>query len=126
MRLFLRICAAYNIGWAIFIYFFTGSFVRWITNSEFSNTFQVELHAVGLFMLSLIFILTSFFPIRFWYLIAFGFIAKMFGGIWVYFSIMQQTLSAQFIIHLIFNDISWAVVLGLLTYESFTLYKLVD
>jgi hypothetical protein len=126
MRLFLRICAVYNIGWAVFIYFFTGTFVRWITDSEMSNTYQVELHSVGLLLLGLIFILTSFYPIRFWYLIAFGFLAKALGGVWVYYSILEQTVTTQFIVHLVVNDFSWAAVLVLLTYESFTLYKLVD
>jgi hypothetical protein len=126
MRLFLRVCAAYNIGWSIFIYFFTGTFVRWITNSELSSTYQVELHAVGLFLLGLIFILTSFYPIRFWYLIAFGLLAKTFGGLWVYFSILEKTVTTPFIIHLAVNDLSWAVILALITYESFHLYKLVD
>jgi hypothetical protein len=126
MRLFLRVCAAYNIGWSIFIYFFTGTFVRWITNSELSSTYQVELHAVGLFLLGLIFILTSFYPIRFWYLIAFGLLAKTFGGLWVYFSILEKTVTTPFIIHLAVNDLGWAFILALVTYESFHLYKLVD
>jgi hypothetical protein len=126
MRLFLRISAAYNIGWAIFIYFFASSFVRWITGSEFASTYQVELHAVGLLLLGLLFILTSFYPIRFWYFIAFGVLVKTFGGLWIYFSILEKTITSQFVVHLFVNDFSWAVVLAIITYESFTLYKLVD
>lgn len=126
MRIFLRICAFYNIGWAIFIFFFTSTFIKWITASEFQEIYHVELHAIGLFILGLIFILTSFYPIRFWYLIAFGFLAKTFGGIWVYYSILQQTINSHFIIHLVINDLLWAAILALVTLEAFSLYKLVD
>lgn len=126
MRLFLRVCAAYHVGWAIILLILKDNYVKWITDSYTSGFFQIELHAIGLFVLGLIFILTSFFPIRFWYLIAFGFVAKTFGGIAVYYSIMDQTVTIQFIIHLLMNDLSWAVVLGIITHEAFSLYKLVD
>jgi len=126
MRIFLRSCFAYNFFWAIVLLAFTPAFVKWITGSEYVNAYQVELHGVGLFILSGIFLLTSYYPIRFWYLIAFGFLTKTFGWIWVYFSIMQQNVTTQFLIHLFVNDFIWAAALSFIAYKAFRLYMLMD
>lgn len=126
MRTFLRACFLYNLIWALAVSLFTTTFVRWITGSEYVNAYQVELHGIGLLILSGIFLLASYFPIRFWYLIAFGFVAKSFGWIWVYFSIMKQEITPQFFTHLLINDLVWAALLGFITYRAFTLYKLLD
>lgn len=126
MKIVLLICGLYNIGWGIFVYAYTEPFVKWITHSTVSSTYQIELHGVGLLLLSGIFILTAFYPVRFWYLIAFGFMAKAFGGIWVYFSIMHQQITERYILHLFINDYLWATLLAIITYKAFSLYKLLD
>jgi len=126
MRGILLVSAVYNIAWGLFVYNFTESFVKWITNSVTVSTYQIELHGLGLFMLGFIFIISAIQPIRFWYFIAFGFLAKAFGGIWVYFSVMRQTFTSQFILHLFINDYIWAVLLGIIAWKAFKIYRHVD
>ena len=123
MRGILLISAIYNIAWGIFVYRFTDSFVKWITNSAFTDSYQIELHGVGLIVLSIIFFISALHPVRFWYFIFFGFLAKALGGIWVYFSVMNQTITRRFILHLVLNDYVWAILLAIIAYHAFKMYQ---
>ncbi|MGK7396392.1 MAG: hypothetical protein ACNS62_17575 [Candidatus Cyclobacteriaceae bacterium M3_2C_046] len=126
MRGFLLLSGVYSIAWGIFVYNFTTAFVGWIKNAPTNETFQVELHGLGLIVLGIIFLITAAYPIRFWYLIVFGFAAKLMGGLWVYFSVMEQEITKTFILHLIINDYVWAIVLGFIAFKSVKLYYLQD
>lgn len=126
MRGFLLVTAIYNLAWGIFVYGFTDVFVQWITMSNTADSYQVELHGVGLIVLAVVIFLTAVYPIRFWYFIFFGFLAKAFGGIWVYFSIMEKEITQNFILHLVLNDYLWAVFLIVIAIRAYKYYQTLD
>lgn len=126
MRGFLLVAAVYNLAWGIFVYGFTDIFVRWITMASVADSYQVELHGVGLVVLAVVFFLTAIHPIRFWYFIFFGFLAKAFGGIWVYFSIMEKEITQNFVLHLVLNDYIWAILLIIIGIRAYKFYQMID
>jgi len=124
MRGFLLICGVYNVAWGIFIYNFPEAFIKWITQTNMASGYLVELPAVVLMILGILFIISAFYPVRFWYLLLFGSGIKLFSGIWLYYGFMNQQITKKFLLYLILNDYSWALVLIFITYRAFQLYRM--
>lgn len=123
MRGVLLLAGTYNLAWGLFIYVFPEAFFRWLTASQQAAGPLVIYQGVGVLIFGILYLLTALRPVRFWYLALTGLLSKVFGGIAVYFFIVDKTVTKQFIFHLLVNDLAWVIPLALITYKAFKLQK---
>ncbi|WP_017733967.1 hypothetical protein [Nafulsella turpanensis] len=123
MHGFLLVAGIYNLAWGLFIYVFPKAFFRWLTASQEAADQLVVYQGIGVLMFGILYILTALWPVRFWYLALTGLLSKVFGGMAVYFFIVDKTVTKQFIFHLLVNDLAWVTPLAFITYRAFKLHK---
>lgn len=65
-------------------------------------------------------------PVKFRWLILFSFLAKLLGGIAVYFLIMESLFTKKFMFHLLMNDLVWLLPLFSIVLAAFKSEKAVE
>lgn len=111
MRGVLLIASAYNTAWAIFLFLKPDSYIKWITDGTQNQNEWVFYQAIGIFIVALMLFAGFFKPLKFKWLILVAFLAKLFGGIAVYITIMDSEITKKFIFHLLMNDLVWLIPL---------------
>ncbi len=114
MRGFLLISAAYNILWGIFIGYFPETFFQWVTESEASAPGVIAWQGKFVLFMAGVYLACAIHPGRFWYLLFFAAFTKIAGGIWFYFSILEQQVGDKATFHLLMNDGIWVPFLVLI------------
>jgi hypothetical protein len=107
MRGFLMLAAIYNLIWGIFIYNFPEAYFTWITAKEPTVIDVVQYQGLGVLLFAGVFLTAAIYPFKVWYMLWAGVAAKLFGGILVFYLIMETEVTKKFIFHLIMNDLVW-------------------
>lgn len=111
MRGVLLIASVYNTAWAIFLFWSPDSYIKWMTNGDQSSNDWVFYQAIGILIVGFMMFLGFLKPLRFKWLILLSFLAKLIGGIAVYFVIMNGVFTKKFMFHLLMNDLVWLIPL---------------
>lgn len=119
MRGFLLLAAAYNVAWSAFMHYFDTAFIKWITAGAQVENGLVQWLSLGVFLLGGLFFAAALYPYKVKWGILIGFIAKLFGGAWVWHYIMQGAYTKKFLFHLIMNDWIWVIPLAVITFAAF-------
>lgn len=109
MRGLLLLAGFYNLGWGVFINQFPRAFYHWVTMSAKTAPLAIEWHGLGVLLFGVLYIITTIYPYRLWFLLAAGLVSKILGGLWFYFYIMEKNINNRFLFHLIMNDLVWVI-----------------
>lgn len=121
MRAVLLLAGTYNLIWGLFILYFPDQFYSWLLETRAEGAKLVDYQGVGVLIFGFLYLLSSLYPVRFWYLIFIGLLSKTFGAVGVYFFIMNQSLTDHFIFHLLINDFAWLIPLAIIAQRAFWL-----
>lgn len=124
MRGLLLAAAAYNILWGIFIGWFPETFFQWVTESQNLAPSIIGWQGKGVLALALVFLICAIHPGKFWYLVLFGAVTKLAGGIWFHFAILEQEVGKKGLFHLLMNDFIWLPLLLWISYRAFHYKKM--
>ncbi|WP_375577930.1 hypothetical protein ABWH96_12835 [Marivirga tractuosa] len=78
-----------------------------MTEGAQNNNQWVLYQAIGILVVAIFLFMGFLKPLKFKWLIFFSFLAKLFGGIAVYFLIMESQFTKKFMFHLLMNDLVW-------------------
>lgn len=126
MRGFLLIAAAYNILWGIFIGYFPETFFQWVTESEGIAPGIIGWQGKVVLLMAAVYLTCAIHPGKFWYLLFFAALTKIGGGIWFYYSILEQEVGDKGIFHLLMNDGIWVPFLILIGIRAIAYKKAKD
>lgn len=118
MRGLLLLMAAYNILWAAFIVWFPSTFYKWVTQIEADAPDIITWQGRGVLVMGLVYLVCALHPGRFWYLMIFGALTKLAGGIWFYLVILEQQVGDKALFHLIMNDGIWIPILIVMAFRG--------
>lgn len=107
MRGVLLIGAFYNTAWSIFLFYQPDSYIKWMTESAQQENSLVFYQAIGVAVVGIMMFLAMLKPLKYKWMIALVFIAKLSGGLFVYFLLMQSQFTKKFLFHLLMNDLVW-------------------
>jgi hypothetical protein len=119
MRGFLLLGAAYNFMWALFLYLKPGSYIVWLSEGALRNASPITWLTYGVFLVGVFMLLGTIKPYRFKWLIALAVLAKLSGGLWVYYQVLNQLFTKKFLFHLIMNDLVWVIPLLIISLRVF-------
>ncbi|MGM0581850.1 MAG: hypothetical protein ACQETL_14275 [Bacteroidota bacterium] len=111
MRGVLLIASVYNIAWSVFLFWSPNSYVKWMTEGAQNENQWVLYQAIGILVVAFFLFMGFLKPIKFKWFILFSFLAKLLGGIAVYFLIMESEFTKKFMFHLLMNDLVWLLPL---------------
>lgn len=126
IRGFLLMSAAYNILWGIFIGYFPETFFQWVTESKAVAPGIITWQGKGVLLMAAVYLACAIHPGRFWYLVFFAAITKIAGGLWFYFSILEQEVGDKGIFHLLMNDGIWVPLLLFIGFRALAYKKAKD
>lgn len=124
MRGFLFAAGVYNLAWGIFITIYPDAYFSWLTETDSQAIWLISYQGAGVLIFGIFYLLSSLYPVRFWFLICIGLFSKIFGAVGVYFFIVDKSLTNHFIFHLLVNDLAWVVPLAIITSGAFRLKKI--
>ena len=124
MRGVLLLMTAYNILWGVFIGWFPESFYQWVTESENAHPEVIIWQGRAVLAMAVVYLLSAIHPGRFWYLMLFGALTKVAGGIWFYLVILEQQVGDKGIFHLVMNDGVWVPLLIFMAFRGKAYLKL--
>jgi len=119
MRGVLLISSVYNIAWSVFLFWSPESYIKWMTEGAQSDNHWVFYQALGILVVAIMLFMGFLKPLKFKWLIFFSFLAKLLGGVVVYFLIMDSQFSKKFVFHLLMNDWVWLVPLFSIVLAAF-------
>jgi len=119
MRGVLLISSVYNIAWSVFLFWSPESYIKWMTEGAQSDNHWVFYQALGIFVVAIMLFMGFLKPLKFKWLIFFSFLAKLLGGVAVYFLIMESQFTKKFVFHLLMNDWVWLVPLFSIVLAAF-------
>jgi len=111
MRGLLLLMSGYNILWAAFIVWFPSTFYKWVTGIETDAPSIITWQGRGVLVMGIVYLICALHPGKFWYLMIFGALTKLAGGIWFYFHILDQKVGDKALFHLVMNDGIWIPIL---------------
>ncbi len=126
MRGFLLIAAAYNILWGVFIGYFPEAFFQWVTESKEVVPDVIGWQGKGVLLMAAIYLTCAIHPGRFWYLVFAAAVTKVVGGIWFYYTILEQEVGDKGIFHLLMNDGIWVPFLVFVGFRALAYKKFKD
>ncbi len=126
MRGFLLIAAAYNILWGVFIGYFPKAFFQWVTESKEVAPDVIGWQGKGVLLMAALYLACAIHPGRFWYLVFVAAVTKVAGGIWFYYTILEQEVGDKGIFHLLMNDGIWVPFLLFIGFRAFAYKKFKD
>lgn len=119
MRGFLLIGSVYNISWAIFLFYLPNSYIKWISEGVQSENQWILSQAIGVAIVGIFMLLATLNPVKYRFLLLVALVGKLFGGLLVYFLILEAAITKKFIFHLLMNDLVWAIPLIFITVAAF-------
>ncbi len=126
MRGFLLITTVYNVAWGAFITWFPQSFFEWVTQSEEATPGIIVWQGRVVLLMAIAYFMSALYPRKFWYLIGIGILTKLVGGLWFYFSILEQEVGKTGWFHLIMNDLVWLFPLSFIFYKAYSIRNLIS
>lgn len=114
MRGFLLLAAIYNLIWGLFIYNFPEAYYAWISGEDPVFKEIVKYQGLGILFFAGAFLTAAIYPLKVWYLVWAGFLAKLFGGLLVYVFVMEYGFTKKFLFQLLMNDLIWVLPLLLI------------
>lgn len=119
MRGVLLISSVYNIAWSVFLFWSPNSYVKWMTEGAQSENQWVIYQAIGIFLVAIMLFMGFLKPLKFKWMILFSFLAKLLGGVVVYFLIMESQFTKKFVFHLLMNDWVWLIPIFAIVLATF-------
>lgn len=119
MRGFLLIGSVYNISWAIFLFYMPDSYIKWISGGAQTENQWVFYQAIGVATVGIFMLMATLNPIKYRFSLLIALLGKLFGGMLVYFLIMESAFTKKFMFHLLMNDLVWAIPLIFITIAAF-------
>ncbi|OEK07150.1 hypothetical protein [Roseivirga misakiensis] len=107
IRGLLLAATAYNILWGILIGWFPETFYQWVTETKNAAPSIIEWQGKAVLAMAAAYLACAIHPGKFWYLAFFGALTKLGGGIWFYYTILEQEVGKKGIFHLLMNDAIW-------------------
>jgi len=107
MRGILLIASVYNFAWSVFLFWSPSSYIKWMTEGIQIENQWVIYQAIGILTIAIFLFMGFLKPLKFRWLILLSLMAKLFGGVAVYFLIMESLYTKKFIFHLLMNDLVW-------------------
>ena len=123
MRGVLLTASVYNLAWGIFLFWSPTSYIKWMTEGVQTQNQWVLYQAIGILVVAAMLFMGFLRPLKFKGLILLSFLAKLLGGVIVYFMIMESQLTKKFMFHLLMNDLVWLVPLLLIVLAAFKAEK---
>lgn len=111
MRGVLLIASVYNIAWSVFLFWSPDSYIKWMTEGVQTENQLVFYQAIGILAIAIFLFMGFLKPLQFRWFILISFLAKLAGGVVVYFLIMETQFTKKFIFHLLMNDLVWLLPL---------------
>lgn len=124
MRGVLLLAGFYNLGWGLFIYQFPDSFYRWVTMSGRATLPIIEWQGIGVLLFGIIYVITAVYPVKLWFLLAAGLLAKVLGALGFYLFTMEKNINKKFLFHLIMNDLIWVIPFGVILWRMVTVRRI--
>lgn len=118
MRGVLLLMVPYHVLWGVFITWFSDTFYQWVTQSEMDAPGIIFWQGRAVLFMALVYLIAALHPARFWYLMLLGALTKLAGGIWFYFSILDQQVGDKALFHLIMNDAVWIPLLLVIMFRA--------
>jgi len=107
MRGVLLIGAFYNAAWSIFLFYKPNSYIKWMTENTQQQNDLVFYQAIGVAVVGIMMFMSMLKPLQYKWMIAIVFLAKLVGGLFGYFLLMQGQFTKKFMFHLLMNDLVW-------------------
>lgn len=126
MRGFLLITAVYNIFWGFFIAIYPESFFHWVTESQKALPEIIIWQGRAVLVMGIIYFFTALHPGKLWFMLFFGALTKLFGGIWFYWVILDTEIGRKGIFHLLMNDAVWIPFLVVFGFKALSYKKWKD
>jgi hypothetical protein len=119
MRGVLLIASVYNMAWSVFLFWGPNSYIKWMTEGAQQSNHWVFYQAIGVLIVAIMLFMGFLKPLKFKWLILISFLAKLFGGLAVYWLIMESLFTKKFMFHLLMNDLVWLLPLLFIVLAAF-------
>lgn len=117
-QLTLRIAAIYNILWGAWVVLFPNHFFDLLHMPRLNHPMIWQGMGMVIGVYGLAYWWASFDPIKFWPIIAVGFLGKIFGPAGYVMNLWMDTAYPQFGWTLITNDLIWWIPFGWMLWEA--------
>ena len=117
-RLTLRIAAIYNLLWGAWVVLFPNHFFDLLDMPRLNHPMIWQGMGMVIGVYGLAYWWASFDPIKFWPIVAVGFLGKIFGPAGYVMNLFMDTAYPQFGWTLITNDLIWWIPFGWMLWEA--------